>query len=166
VSIALRRLVALALLALGLAGCERELVVNERFVPTTVGIVATTDWFEVDGAGTRRYGLADGRVIEVATMDLDPFNDPVPEGDLLLMGEDPSPWIIRAGRLGDDGCFVLGLRVVDRGASVEIEMDRRRGLFLVVPKAPGYDDYFTTSSGDVYDGGCLDELGREVGPGH
>jgi hypothetical protein len=115
---ALRGMAVLGLLALaiGLLGCEPELVVNERFVPTTVGIVTKTEEFQAGGQPRYRY--------------------------LLLMGDGPPPWIIRAA--GTEGaqseCFGTGLRAVDRGATVEIEIDRRRGLVLVFPKAPDFSD--------------------------
>jgi hypothetical protein len=122
VRFALRSLAALALVFIGPLGCEPALVVNERFLPTTVGIVTSNEEFQADGQPHYRYLLADGRLIEVAAMDLDPFSDPVPQGDLLLMGDGPPPWIIRAA--GTEGaqseCFGTGLRAVDRGATVEM----------------------------------------------
>jgi hypothetical protein len=162
---ATRTLVADALVALCLVGCTTAPTVNERFVPTTVGVVAASDLFAVGSEQRATYELADGRSFEVVTTDLDPFGYFVEPGFLLLKGRNESDWILTASSVSSDGgCFTIGLRAFDRGSTIEIEIEPRRGWFLVVPKAPGYADHGSNANGILSQFNCLDDQGRALGP--
>jgi len=162
---ATRTLVAAALVALCLVGCTTAPTVNERFVPTTVGVVVSREQLVVAGEEHARYKLADGQSIELVIADLDPFKYFVEPGNLLLMGRNNSDWVLGAGPIaGDRTCYTLGGRAFNQASTLDIEIDPSRGWFLVVPKAPGYADHGSDANGVLSRLNCLDDQGRALGP--
>lgn len=151
-----RSLSVVLLLVLSLSAC----VAKSPLVISGAEIVAATEQTPTDV----RIDLADGQQLAYRIGERKEVNGFPHVGDFLIYGDTPERWLLTTftgtGAAGQT-CHFVDSPAWDRGSWVELEWSE--SVSIAAPKAPGWRDPGTISSGALSGfKTCLDGAGRAV----